>query len=405
MVIPDHIRRLALEKNDDDPFSEEEIAICEEYTSGQALENMKFDRNDPQLLDYLLLYKKWQKKTTAVIENFRAIYLNQTPALQLPVISQKQYSIRKTIWLSVSVAAVAAAICFSVVFYNNVDRTKANNIPAENNQASSHDIEPGGNKAVLTLANGTQINLDYKSTETIPQQGTATVQKQGDGLVYMVSGNDLRTKMNNTLATPTGGQYKITLADGTRVWLNAQTTLHYPVVFSGNERHVELNGGEAYFEVAPNPKKPFFVTINSTTRLRVIGTRFNVKAYTTPIDNSVTTTLLEGSVKLQDGKTLNPNQQAIVAGNTITIRKVTNIDQILAWKNGYINLEGETVSSILNQISRWYNVQTNIIGNPKISLKGKFPKKFNMEQVLDALNVGSQTQFTLEKNTLTARAK
>jgi ferric-dicitrate binding protein FerR (iron transport regulator) len=223
-------------------------------------------------------------------------------------------------------------------------------------------IVPGGNKAYLTLTNGTNIILDDAKNGEIAAKTGVKVSKTGNGmLVYHFENKAGETAVNaapefNTITTPRGGQYKVELVDGTKVWLNAASSIKFPQAFTGADREVELTG-EAYFEVAKNKAKPFIVKANGT-QVQVLGTHFNVNAYS---DNAnITTTLIEGSVRMSNAGSavmLSPGQQGTTTEKGAAI-KVSRADteENLAWIKGFFVFHDESIVNIMKQVSRWYDV-------------------------------------------------
>ena len=216
-----------------------------------------------------------------------------------------------------------------------------------------NDIAPGGNKAILVLSNGKQITLKGARNGKLAQQGSETVNKTGEGqLVYE---NNQQASSNaveyNTMITPRGSTYSVTLSDGTKVWLNDVSSIKYPTAFSGKERDVEITG-EAYFEVAHNPNKPFHVTVAGQT-VEVLGTHFNVNAY--PEEGPIRTTLLEGKVKVNrngQAATLLPGQQAQAGLSSINVLDHADTEQATAWKDGFFRIDNSDLPTIMRQVER-----------------------------------------------------
>lgn len=269
-----------------------------------------------------------------------------------------------------------------------------------------NDVAPGGNNAVLTLANGTKIVLNSASSGRIAQQGHSDVNKIQDGvLVYDASKQTDRADTadmqlaKNTITTPKGGQYQVVLPDGSKVWLNSVSSLTFPASFTGKERNVKLTG-EAYFEVAKNKEKPFIVDA-SGTQVKVLGTHFNIMAYQD--ESSVNATLLEGSVKVTHGsksKIIVPGQMARVTDN-IEISSV-NINHIVAWKNGKFAFSGEKIESIMRKISRWYNVDIVYSGSvTRQTFIGSVSKYKNVSEVLKVLELTDLVHFKVEGRRIT----
>jgi len=231
-------------------------------------------------------------------------------------------------------------------------------------------ILPGTDKAVLTLADGKVIVLDHQTSGTLVKSREMQVNNFSNGkLVYqpLLAGARVKAADNssvyNTLSTPRGGEYQVILPDGTHVWLNSASSISYPVEFSGRERRVKLKG-EAYFEVAKNKDKPFYVSINDV-QVKVLGTHFNISAYGD--ENDVTTTLLEGAVQVNKNHSqcfLKPGQQAMVT-NQADLIKVSNvnINEAIAWKNGYFIFNDDNLVTILKKVSRWYDVDVEFRGD------------------------------------------
>lgn len=216
-------------------------------------------------------------------------------------------------------------------------------------------IAPGGNKAVLTLSNGKQITLSNVHTGKIAQQGNTLVDKTADGSVtYIANSKTVEEVTYNTMTTPRGGQYHLTLSDGTNVWLNAASSIKFPTMFKGVERKVEITG-EAYFEVAHNKAMPFRVS-SAKQVVEVLGTHFNINAYDNEPD--VKTTLLEGSVKVtadQGDVVIKPGQQAVLAHAKLVV-KDADTEEATAWKDNMFRFTNESLESIMRKISRWYDV-------------------------------------------------
>lgn len=258
------------------------------------------------------------------------------------------------------------------------------------------DIAPGGNRAILTLGNGSEIILDSAQNGIIAQQGNTNIVKTDSGkLTYKISPDIKSALSNNTMTTPRGGQYQLILSDGTKVWLNAASSITYPTAFVGSQRKVMITG-EAYFEVAHNSLKPFLVSVNHM-EVEVLGTHFNINAY--PDETSITTTLLEGSVKVSwnnQEKLLKPGQQSQAAINGISIMEKADLDYVMAWKNGEMELANGDVKKLFREISRWYDVDIEYRGvipegQFAASIKRNLPLS-NLLRVLDTYGVHTQLE-------------
>ncbi len=263
------------------------------------------------------------------------------------------------------------------------------------------DIKPGGNKALLILADGSTIILDSAANGTISEQGSIKVQKLDNGLLaYSVNGKMITEKdeaFYNTISTPRGGQYQVTLSDGSKVWLNAASSIRFPVVFIGKERKVEITG-EAYFEVAKNKTMPFKVKAG-TSEVEVLGTHFNINSYED--ETSIKTTLLEGSVKVsaanQLPKLLKPGQQAgINKTGRIDIMSGVDTEEAIAWKNGLFIFNSSDVKSIMRQISRWYNVDVEYRGNVNLHFTGQLTRNEDVAKVFEKIALTGEVHFKID---------
>ncbi|MDB5157958.1 MAG: FecR protein [Mucilaginibacter sp.] len=257
-------------------------------------------------------------------------------------------------------------------------------------------ILPGSNKAILTLQDGSKIVLNDVKNGTLAQQGNTKVVKLATGqLVYDKTGTASAKVLYNTMTTPRGGQYKLTLPDGTEVWLNAASSITYPTAFVGNERDVSITG-EVYFEVAKDKSKPFHVTSGSQT-IEVLGTHFNVMAYAD--EDAIKTTLLEGSVKITENnetQILKPGEQATVDKNGGLKISVADLDNALAWKNGYFKFNRVNIKYIMRQLARWYDVDLVYEGSVSHDeFVGKIGRGENIEDVLHILEL-DRVHFKIE---------
>jgi len=262
-------------------------------------------------------------------------------------------------------------------------------LPVANNQHQTNDILPGGNKAVLTLSNRSDINLENVSNGAIVKEGGTKISKLNDGqLVYNILEEKPTQVLYNTVTTPRGGQYQLLLSDGSKVWLNSASSIRFPVSFTGNIRRIEVTG-EAYFEVAKDPFIPFKVDVDGKNEVEVLGTHFNINSYAD--EGTIKTTLLEGSVKVTSLKTgesklITPGQQAQLNTNgQIAINKA-DLDKVMAWKNGYFNFDGADTRMVMQLISRWYDVDVVYEGDiPQKEFGGDMEKNLNLSQVLKSL--------------------
>lgn len=261
-------------------------------------------------------------------------------------------------------------------------------------------ITPGGNRAILVLADGTQIPLDSAGNGALAQQGNTQIIKPDSGhLTYTHNGGTPNAEVQyNTLRTPRGGQFQLQLPDGTKVWLNAASSLKYPTAFTGKERNVELTG-EAYFEVAPSSSLPFRVNINAgQMKVDVLGTRFNIMAYEE--EELVKTTLLEGAVKVTgngSGKRLQPGQGASLnkRNGTMEVLDHVNMEEAVAWKNGSFQFEGNDIQSAMRQIARWYDVDVVYKAPVPAHFRGIIPRNAAVSQLLHTLELTGEVHFEI----------
>lgn len=302
-------------------------------------------------------------------------------------------------WVAASVVVLLGLSAYFLISkFSSDDKLIADSKTKEKVQT---DIAPGGNKAILTLADGTKIILDSANNGAITRQGNITVIKLNDGqIAYNSETGNLKPETHtpqsttyNTISTPRGGQYQLVLADGSKVWLNAASSLTYPTAFMGNERKVTLTG-EGYFEVAHDASKPFFVSTGKMD-IRVLGTHFNVNAYGD--DGTFKTTLLEGKVNVSAGSqsaVLQPGEQARISGNSMEIRKDVNTEEVISWKNGLFYFDNADIEVVMGQLARWYDVDVEYEGSiPKRRFAGEIQKSLTLSQVMKLL---SQNKINFE---------
>ena len=301
-------------------------------------------------------------------------------------------------WIPYAAAAVLLFFLGSLIINSRTSLVETTTVAAD------EDVPPGGNFATITLGSGEVITLDQLAEGEILQQDGSKIRKLTNGQVVYEVDNTLAAGSPisyNTITTPNGGQYQIVLPDGSKVWLNAASSLKYPVRFSGNERQVELTG-EAYFEISADESSPFLVA-SPTQSVRVTGTHFNINAY--PEEQTVQTTLLEGKVTVAtgDGKksvSLKPGQQSTLAAGAFNVKAV-DVEQVTDWKNGDFIFENENIHSIMARVARWYNVEVVYENEPNTGFFGQVSRSKNLSEVLQVLELTGAVNFKVEDRTIT----
>lgn len=298
---------------------------------------------------------------------------------------------RRVYWM----AAASIVVLFSAALYFWLAQPGPRPEQVVRTEAPSDEIMPGSDRAILTLGNGRRVMLEGQKLIT---DGDLNIRNENNELIY--SGSSMVSF--NTMSTPRGGQYQLRLPDGSKVWLNASSSITYPTVFTSNERVVEL-AGEAYFEVAKNPDMPFKVKVAGLS-VNVLGTHFNVMAYDD--EESVKTTLLEGAVQVARGDAgalLKPGQEATVRNTDEKIKiAAADVEQATAWKNGMFLFNKTDIKSIMRQLSRWYDFEVSYeMSFENRNFSGMISRKTPLVQVLNMLQMTKDVKFTIQGRTVT----
>jgi len=266
----------------------------------------------------------------------------------------------------------------------------------------TNDIDPGNDKAYLILADGKKISLDQLQPEEISQPGVE-ISRSADGVViYKTSADQAATDEKNTLETPNGGRFSIILPDGTKAWLNAASTLTYPLSFKNKKERIVTLSGEGYFEVAHDKLHPFLVRSQRQT-VQVLGTHFNIQAYSN--EKHIRTTLLSGSIRVSGSmhspKILKPGEQADFDNNAITVSQV-DTEQANAWINDDFVFNGEDLHTVMRQVARWYDVEVVYDGEQdNTAFYSTISRKKKLSEILKALTMNQGVHFKLEGRRLT----
>jgi transmembrane sensor len=352
----------------------------------------------PEEINQLQLLIRDEANTAELDELLQAAYTNPSLAVNAdysmeeifaelmtktsrpPQLLGRQAPVRHLFWRRITVAASILLIVCLGSYFLFFNKSK----PTEIVKTRPQDVEaPKATKAMITLANGKTVALDSINSGMLATQGNVNVVKTADGkIVYNGRSTEV---VYNTLYNPRGSQVvNLTLGDGSIVWLNAESSLKYPVAFIGKERKVEITG-EAYFEVVHNAARPFIVK-KDDAEISVLGTHFNINAYDD--ERVIKTTLLEGSVKVSRGnKTsiLKPGQQAQLANNEIKIESA-DVDEVMAWKNGLFKYNNSDIGTVMRQISKWYDVTVSYPnGLPKDRYGGSLHRDLSLANVFKVL--------------------
>ncbi|WP_121809573.1 FecR family protein [Mucilaginibacter kameinonensis] len=374
------------------------IQILTKYRLGEATqEEIKF------LESY---YNLFDLNDDLITDENEADYLYLKHAIKANVDERIAQFEKKPVTMSSRSGWIRYAVAASIMLFISVGAyfLIRGNHTANNFAANAYKgIVPGTNKATLTLANGTTILLDDAAKGQIAKQAGVKITKTADGqIVYQADATGQDQAVQNTVATPKGGQYKVILPDGTNVWLNASSSISYPTVFKGAERVVTLNG-EGYFEVTKNKAMPFRVK-SALQTIEVLGTHFNINAYAD--EAVVKTTLLEGSVKViseTNSTLIVPGEQAVInrQGNGVISKQQVNLDAEVAWKNGVFSFADEDIREVMRQVSRWYDIDVVYEGDmPTEKFFGEISRSSNLADVFKILELNNM-KFRVEGKTVT----
>lgn len=314
-------------------------------------------------------------------------------------IFQKPVMIRRINWRRIAVAA-SVILLLGAGLWIVVGKKEGKDIPHFVRDDKPQDVKaPESNRAMITLADGRKIFLDEAGNGELANVNGVKLVKLEDGKIeYMsLAALGMTKEMYNTLSNPRGSKViDMTLSDGSHVWLNAGSSVTYPVAFVGNERKVSITG-EAYFEVAPDKSKPFYV-IKGDVNVQVLGTHFNMNAYEDELD--IKLTLLEGSVKVTNklrSLTIKPNQQAIsnVNGELLIVNN-PDLEAVMAWKNGNFQFNGAGINEVMKQLARWYDVEIEIKGNIPEHFGGTISREVNVSKVFEMLRLTGELNYKIE---------
>lgn len=303
--------------------------------------------------------------------------------VSMPAIKKKRY-------LPQLVTAAIVLLCIGIGAFFLLRQAQDTGVVAIN------DIKPGSKGAILTLGNGQTILLNQSASGQLAVQGGMAVTKTANGMVQYRQLNQSSDEMvQNTITTRRKEQFEVVLADGTKAWLNASSSIRYPSAFRGNDRRV-VTTGEVYFEVAHNAAKPFKVMAGAQT-VEVLGTHFDINSYTDEPEPK--TTLLEGSVKVSAGnnfKIIKPGEQAVLKDEHLFV-SAANTEEAVAWKNGYFRFNQEKISVIMRKLSRWYDIDVEYDGPiPEDEFSGTLSQNTSLSEALKALTYYKTVHFKIE---------
>ncbi|MES2829237.1 MAG: FecR domain-containing protein [Bacteroidota bacterium] len=335
-------------------------------------------------------YLNWRPETKAVSSQ----EVRRSKAKVWGALENQQ--INTTLWLKLS---GVAAVFLIIAVYWIARPDDAGSLKNPVNAQVNADSKPASSKAILTLASGEEVILENSSTAKPVQQGNVTIRQAAGGkLVYDPSESGTETTaMINKISTPRGGQYQLVLSDGTKVWLNAASSISFPVAFLGNKREVSVTG-EAYFEVAHNKSRPFVVSAEDQ-EITVLGTHFNVSAYND--DDFTSTALISGLINVKSkksgiAKVVHPGQAALSSlEDPLSVEKV-NTDDVLSWKNGYFQFDNQSIYSIMKIMTRWYDVDVEYRGGASNErFGGTFSRGKNLSESLSNLEKLGKVHFKI----------
>ncbi|RPE05498.1 DUF4974 domain-containing protein [Chitinophaga lutea] len=296
--------------------------------------------------------------------------------------------------MAAAAAVILVAGALSLLFLHPFQPEKPGMAHSSGNTKKA--VSPGTNKALLTLADGSTVVLDSAGSGTVAQQGNTRVLNLGTGRLVYTPGQTTGSIVYNTISTPRGGQFQVVLPDGSKVWLNAASSVRIPSAFTGHERQVELTG-EAYFEIAHNKEKPFRVIVGET-EVKVLGTHFIINAYAN--EPVLSTTLLEGRVTVRSkGKevALIPGQQARVKEGIKVLEQV-DTEALTAWMNGRFSFNNAGLDVIMRQIGRWYDVEVRFNSTITDTYSVDISRQVPLPELLRFLELSGGVRFTMNGN-------
>lgn len=365
----------------------EYIAGGEKTMPYELEEWLNADARNKQLFNEMLR----KEKLGDSLESYHNINTNEAWMNVSKQLFREKKPVFRVLWQRVG-AIASLILIFAAGLYISTQRKS----PISESQTSKNDIAPGRNSALLTLSNGQKIILSNVRNGELAKDGTVSVQKTNDGqVIYRSNGNHnaMIPEKLNTIATSRGQQFQVILPDGTKVWLNAASSLQFPSTFSGLTKRKVTLSGEAYFEVSKDKIHPFIVK-SANQQVEVLGTHFNISAY--PDEETVKTTLLEGAVKVNE-HLLKPNQQSVFTNGQISIHQVNAADAV-DWNNGEFICRNEPLESIMKKISRWYDVEV-VYRRPELKNKtfsGSLSRYDHISGILNALELAGSIKFKLE---------
>jgi ferric-dicitrate binding protein FerR (iron transport regulator) len=398
------------------PIQEEEMNNTNEHIKLAELlvKELTGELSDKEMEQLALFEKEEDKKqiATSVRENaFDAERLERYKSFDVEAARKKvgwkvrfqQRSKKRNFTRFIRYAAIIAMplamAAYMIFMVDDTQQDMISHVPVE--------IQPGETKARLYLSDGSTVDLENHSENVIQEKDGSVIEKDVDGLNYQSHSkvNKPIRVAENVMVTPRGGEYNLVLSDGTKVWMNAESEIRYPVQFVGKTRRVKVSG-EVYFEVAKDLKKPFIVDVNDVA-IKVLGTQFNVCAY--PDERNIATTLVEGAVRLS-AKELSGNTTTVdlIPGlqadydrfsKRVETREV-DVESYVAWKNGKFVFEKESLNNIMNRLERWYDLtvffQNETVKNKRFSLR--IDRYGNISDILEKLEQTTDIQFVVKNN-------
>ncbi len=308
--------------------------------------------------------------------------------------------ILRTAWLRVAAAILLVAGTGTYIWLQKTDKKTSSS--QTQTAAAKNDVLPGKDGAILTLADGRQVVLDSMGNGMIATQSGSKVNLKNGRLTYVPTREISAAIAYNTMTTPKGRQFQVALPDGTKVWLNAASSITYPTAFTGKERRVTITG-EAFFEVTAGARHPFVVQVRDM-EVKALGTQFNINGYED--ETTMKTTLLEGKVQVSRkarSLLLTPGDQAVLGAVDLEVQKPVDPQQTVAWRQGYFQFYRDDLKTVLRQLVRWYDVNVEYAGEiPNRTFSGRIPRSLHLKTVLSILEQ-SNVRFTVRGNTIVVR--